>query len=854
MLPLILLLFNWFDWKSLKTENFTVIYKPGYEWEATQTLNNLEYYRERVISLTGNDPNRVWVVIEDLGMLVNGFADPITRDIHIFTYPEGSTESWYRTVSVHEYTHICHLTKTKGMPSLLTSLLGTPFQPNLYSPGWIIEGITVYSESQISPYEGRLNDGGFDSYIAAISSRREFPSIHHITYSPLEFPYGGIYLYGGEFFNYLASRYGEDKFSHFFTIYGSYFWAPLGILFPFIGIDRAAKQVYNKSFPSLYLEWKRYAEKRYRGWRVEGERLTEKGWYLRYPKRYKDKLYYVREYPEKTDALKTFYFIEIIERDLKTDREKVILFLTSPVSGPLRIQNNRLYYTTLEWRKGCANIVQRGFGYTSKLHLLDLKTHRDRVLFSDDIRGFSPLPDGRILYSKDRRDRFGSELWIYSKGKRERLYKTPYLIGEIEADSNHIVVTARRDFENWNIYLLNLDKQTLLPLVESPWLEKGISLSKDTLLFTANYDRIYSIYEYNLSQGELYQLTRGGYASFGQLYQDTLYFTGLTKQGFDLYKRALNPKKFKLKRWEKISPPIFPKLKVSRGGYWDVFKTLFKPALHIPIAFPSDTTLKSWYLGGLFAGSDVTYENLYALFLAYNPLKRDLFLSSFLASLSFSPLEIGFLYNSKGSGELILDYPLWKGMGPGLSEVFLILDNRVWGENLSRKEIAPGLSLTLRYPMSLGSILIGFPIESELFGSKEKRSAQTFKMRVRRYAKGGELRISLWGHNDPELREIEIRGYHEIYTERGIGLVVEYGHPLLRIRKGFWNPNIFFEDLCGTLFTDMALPIKGRFYISSGMELKLETGLGLGFLKLVPKVGLVINREREINLYGGFEL
>ena len=78
---------GWFDWKTIKTDNFTVIYKPGYEWEAEQTLMNLEYYKKDVVALTGNDPGRFPIVVEDVGTMVNGFANPIFMNIHVFTYP-----------------------------------------------------------------------------------------------------------------------------------------------------------------------------------------------------------------------------------------------------------------------------------------------------------------------------------------------------------------------------------------------------------------------------------------------------------------------------------------------------------------------------------------------------------------------------------------------------------------------------------------------------------------------------------------------------------------------------------------------------------------------------------------------
>jgi len=74
-------------WKLLKTPHFTCFYPEGYQWEAEQALSNLEYYREEVVRLTGNrEIGNLPVVIEDVGIMANGFADPLFKLIftHIF--------------------------------------------------------------------------------------------------------------------------------------------------------------------------------------------------------------------------------------------------------------------------------------------------------------------------------------------------------------------------------------------------------------------------------------------------------------------------------------------------------------------------------------------------------------------------------------------------------------------------------------------------------------------------------------------------------------------------------------------------------------------------------------------------
>ncbi|MEK9149719.1 MAG: hypothetical protein AAB267_06705, partial [Candidatus Desantisbacteria bacterium] len=457
-------------WDILKTSHFTCFYPEGYKWEAEQALNNLEHYQQDVVNLTGNKRiGNLPVVIEDTGMLTNGFADPIFKNIHIFTYPSdsltplGITENWYRQASVHEYTHIAHLTRSEGVPMLLTTINGSIYQPNLYSPGWLIEGITVFAESQLSPYEGRLNDGGFDALIKANVKENKPPSLLKATYSPFEFPAeSGQYVYGGEFFKYLSDKYGKGKFSQFFesTSGAGVGYSILSLIgscvFPYFGIDRAARKIYGKSFPKLFSEWRDSIDAT--SWKIDGEQITEHGWIVRHPVLSGDKLYYIRSYPKKTGPLESFEFNEIVERELTAETERVVVSATSEFMGNIKIADDKLYYSASEMKKGYNNSALNGFGVFSILHQKDLSTKKDTVLFDDQIRGFDLSPEGKIIYAKDREHAFGSEIWTWSaeEGKK-KLSSLDILVSEILClKDGGLAVAARHDWENWNVCLLDL--------------------------------------------------------------------------------------------------------------------------------------------------------------------------------------------------------------------------------------------------------------------------------------------------------------------------------------------------------------------------------------------------------------
>lgn len=856
----LLCLCGWFNWETLKTDDFTLIYKKEYYWEAIQTLRNLEYYKNNVRDLIGDGQRNLPVVIEDVGAISNGFANPVFNNVHVFTYTPGSAyrmqgiESWYRSVTVHEYAHIVHLSKTRGFAGILTNVFGSLFAPNIYSPGWVTEGITVFSESQVSAYEGRLNDGFFDGYVAARAHGEAMPSIVEATNAPVDFPFGTYYLYGGEFMNFLAQRYGEDKFSDFSNRYGSYFWAPLSAILPLTGLDVAARHVYGKSFPSLFDEWQQYEQNRHVDWRPAGFQITKQGWYIYSLKALGSRLYYVRSKPIKLDGFYYRSLVQVVEMDPRDGQERILASLSGTITAPLRIVGKKLYYTTRQLTSGYANVFYGGFGVVSNLHVIDLVTGEDKILLTDGIRGFCVLPDGRVLYSKDKAHGFGSVLWIHEGHDTRMLFETELLINELEANEKHIVISARDDFENWDVYLLDYDAQRFTPVVASPWIEGSIALKNDLLLFTANYDKTYAIYMYDLRTDGLYGLTEGGYADYGVIIDDTVYFLGMSKEGFDVYKREFEPRSLELPQAENPEKPDLENmdLDVRRGGYGDVLKTLV-PAFRMPFVLPTKKDFSEWAYGLLFLGGDATNENIYGGIMARLPDEEDLIFNLLWQSRFFAPLDMVFFYDYKNSFEYTVAYPALLSLEHGIRNLTVFLDGRVF-DGLSRSEFAPGVALAFQYPYTTVSARLSFPFERQSWGSEVNRSAQKIHLGLRQIVKAGELRLftdAYVDHHNPDTPSFSIRGYDSISAPASVSVTAEYGRRLCSIHWGLWNPNLYFEDLYWTVFTDCAWVDGGDTYYSAGCELRLETKTGFGFVQLVPRLGVAFTSDRRAMVYLG---
>lgn len=846
--------YGWSDWLTLKTKHFTVFYKPGHEGEAEQVLETMEFYRQRVENLCGNEELHVAVVIDDTGLNVNGFTDPLYTRIHLYrSNPDGwaGTENWWSLVGVHEYTHELSLTKASGLPNRLTGIFGKFefFMPNLLVPGWILEGITPYSESQLTPYQGRLNDGFFDAYIAVRVKDGRFTSILDATDMPLEYQQEAIYTYGGEFVNYLATTYGEEKLTRFFQVNGGQLGA---VLFtPAFSIDRSAKKVFGKTFPELWEDWRQYEQERHKDFKYEGEQLTTQGWEISNLALNGGKLYYQRSYPIKAAAFSEYYNIKIMERDLKTGLDKPVISTTSNFTSALRVKDGRIYYATSEIKPGYANTSDLSYGYYALLHRYDLATGKDWVILEDEIRGFEVLDSGEILYSKQQKNGFGSELYRYdpNTGDKKLLLKSDYLIHEIVSDGRRLIVDAARDWETNSIYLLNLEKQEFVPLVHTPYVERWLSLSGERLFFTANYGKVSSVYCFNFSTGKISRMTENGWIG-NSVYDEVgnqLYFVQLSSYGLDLYQKTAEFHDFKLPDVPATVPPVFTlnDSEITKGTYCDNLKTLLPK-----FWFPMINTDQKKY-GIMITGGDAVMDfPEYSATIIYNAEKEKMEGELTVPINFFAPFQSSLIYSDSDderSTELMMLYPLVKRLSPGLSQ----LDAGTYinySDDYDGAELKPFITVGFQYPKTSLNLTVSAP-QSKL-KNRDNRSGLYAELEASQYFLNNKIRFAAKYIDDPDNPNDdlfdELRGYDKALTAKeGKLYTIEYSRPLFKIRNGLWNPNIYFEDVTGTLFTDRAIPQNGEQQSSWGLELHVETKFAYSFIPIDWGCRLVWNDQGE---------
>ena len=206
--------------RVLRTAHFSIYWHQGEEAEAERLAAIAEEVRAAMQADLGVPPSRVHVIVVDQSDLSNGWATPVPWDaIEITARPPalsssiGNTTDWLRLVFTHEYTHILHLDRTRGIMRGVRDVFGrVPVAfSNAFLPVWQVEGIATFEESRHTG-EGRVPSGDFRMIVDGAARAGKFESYTRVAGGLDEWPAGnGSYAYGAYFHQYLADRFGPDR-------------------------------------------------------------------------------------------------------------------------------------------------------------------------------------------------------------------------------------------------------------------------------------------------------------------------------------------------------------------------------------------------------------------------------------------------------------------------------------------------------------------------------------------------------------------------------------------------------------------------------------------------------------------
>lgn len=206
--------------ESLRTEHFTVHFHPGQHALANRVAGLAEEVHARLTAgFPGSERRHTHVILVDQDDSANGWATPLPYNIIELTVAApppssaiGYTDDWLRLVFTHEYVHILHLDRSRGVFGGLRRIFGRAplLFPNVFLPGWSTEGLATYIETTETG-TGRVNAGDFRLIVNAAARTGSFEPIDRASGALVDWPGGHTpYAYGSRFHEYLTERFGAQ--------------------------------------------------------------------------------------------------------------------------------------------------------------------------------------------------------------------------------------------------------------------------------------------------------------------------------------------------------------------------------------------------------------------------------------------------------------------------------------------------------------------------------------------------------------------------------------------------------------------------------------------------------------------
>ncbi len=210
-------------WRTARTEHYEVHYPEAAEDWALAAASRLEAVHARVEEAVGFElDGPVTVVVRDPYATANGFAVPFLDGprTELWVTPPGAASPigwnrrWDEGLTVHEITHLVHLSQPArgGVSRFLDAVVG--FGPIARtSPAWVVEGYATLVEGDLTGF-GRPYAAAQAAEIRHLATEGRLPTYGELSgtfrYGGGSFPYG----MGAAFLAWLRDRAGPDSLHH----------------------------------------------------------------------------------------------------------------------------------------------------------------------------------------------------------------------------------------------------------------------------------------------------------------------------------------------------------------------------------------------------------------------------------------------------------------------------------------------------------------------------------------------------------------------------------------------------------------------------------------------------------------
>lgn len=625
-----------FSWMTLTSPHFLVHYHQGEEALAKRAVVLAEDVHSRLVPRMKSQPrNRTNIVLIDAMDDANGWATPMPYNLITLyiTPPIGEPgfgahphDDWMRMLITHEYTHIVQFDMLHGAPQVLNNIFGNLYFPNMWQPVWLIEGLAVYEETELTG-GGRNRSPAADMVLRMALLEDNFPSISHAANFTEKWPAGDVpYLFGGSFTRFIAEKFGREKLADISIEYSGRSW-------PFL-VSSTAYRAIGNDYPELWEEWKSRLARRYevskqkvldsglsssraltrRGYRNLAPSISPDGKQIAYS------VFNADEHPS----------IHLINIDGGNDRR---LFNNNTLSGQSTAwgqDGKGLYYTKSE--------MVHNTNLYNDIYYYDLERHKEiRLTRHLRARDASPSPDGtKLVFVANRlgRTRLGMLPLMQKKIANEQdinwlsedsanQFETP----RFSPDGQKIAVGVRQPDGCKDIWILGSQGNKIEELMHDHAIDGGAVWSADgrSLYFSSDRSGIFNLYVYDLASKQISQLSNvigGAFTPSVTPDGNDIAFSNYSSLGFDIHVLENKPATWKAVGEYRDPYPAMSYIDkgvITEQSSYNPLPTLY-PRFWLPYLGYS---AYSGTLGGFITfGSDAVQRHSYVLSALYGPSKN----------------------------------------------------------------------------------------------------------------------------------------------------------------------------------------------------------------------------------------
>lgn len=244
-------------WRTLPTAHFLVHFTPTEEDAARRAAVDAERAYAALAERLHPPRGPIDLVLTDNVDISNGFTTPFpTVRITVYARPPldepslRNYDDWLMLVITHELTHAFHLDRARGWWGVAQHVLGrAPFLfPGMYEPGWLIEGMAVHYESEITG-SGRDDGTYMPMLLRANVMQAGLLPFDRWNLATTRYPGGDMaYGFGSFFLGYTAGPHADSTLRR-------YVEDESGAVLPFF-LNRRARDAFGISFSDAWRRWR----------------------------------------------------------------------------------------------------------------------------------------------------------------------------------------------------------------------------------------------------------------------------------------------------------------------------------------------------------------------------------------------------------------------------------------------------------------------------------------------------------------------------------------------------------------------------------------------------------------------